>query len=92
MGVANSNFKIGDLSLGIRYMTRISNLMSGSSVDDVEGSCRSVVTAMCCSVGGRVLLACGGSGVVDHVEDELFQFSLLDEGLDLPFQMEALGG
>ena len=45
-------------------------------------------------VGGsfEVLLARGGFIVVDHIEDELFQFSLLDESLDLPLQMEALGG
>ena len=73
-------------------MARISNLMDGSSVDDIEMSRRSVVTAMCFSVGGRSLLACGDSGVVDHVNDKLFQFSLLDAGLDLPLQMEALGG
>ena len=73
-------------------MARISNLIDGSSVDYVERSRRSVVTAMCFFIGGRNLLACRGSGVVDHVKDELFQFSLLDEGLNLPLQMEALGG
>ena len=92
MGVANSNFKIGDLGLEIRYMERIYNLMGGSSVNDVKGSPCSIVVSMRFSVGGHGLLARGGSAVVDHVEDKLFQFSLLDESLDLPLQMEALGG